>query len=117
MKPTREQIEKTARRYVKLVEWSEEDQCYIGSAPPLIGQSCHGATEAGVLAELNQIVEEWVVTLLTRGEPLPEATANKENSGKFIVRVSPAVHRKTVLKAMARGDSLNQFVAQALAKA
>jgi predicted HicB family RNase H-like nuclease len=48
---------------------------------------------------------------------LPEATASKEYSGKFIVRVSPAAHRKTVLKAMARGDSLNQFVAQALAKA
>lgn len=117
MKPTRAQIEKAARRYVKLVEWSDEDQCFIGSAPPLIGQSCHGATEAEVLAELNQIVEEWVVTLLTRGEPLPEATANKEYSGKFIVRIPPAVHRKAALKAMAHGYSLNQFVADALAKA
>ena len=117
MKPTRDQIEKATRRYVKLVEWSDEDRCFIGSAPPLIGQSCHGATEAAVLKELNQIVEDWVVTLLTRGEPLPEATANREYSGKFIVRVSPALHRRAALKAMARGDSLNPFVAQALARA
>lgn len=117
MKPTRAQIEKAARQYVKLVEWSDEDGCYIGSAPPLIGQSCHGSTEAEVLAQLNEIVEEWIVTLLTRGEPLPEASANKEYSGKFVVRVSPAVHKKAALKAMSRGTSLNQFVADALAKA
>jgi len=117
MKPTREQIEKAARRYVKLVEWCEADQCYIGSAPPLIGQSCHGATEAGVLAELNRIVDEWLVTLLARGRPLPVGTANKEYSGKFIVRIPPAVHRKSALKALARGDILNQYVANALAEA
>lgn len=117
MKPTRQQIEKASRKYVKLVEWSDEDKCYIGSAPPLIGQSCHGATEAQVLTELNQIVEDWIITLLARGEPLPEATANREYSGKFIVRIPPAVHKKAALKAMARGDSLNQFVANALARA
>lgn len=76
-----------------------------------------GIDAHGRLAGLDQIVEGWGFTLLTRGERLPHATANKEYSGKFIVRASPAVHRKTVLKAMARGDSLNQFVAQALAKA
>ena len=117
MKPTREQIEKAARKYVKLVEWSDEDKLYIGSAPPLIGQSCHGKTEVEVLTQLNQIVEDWIVTLLTRGEPLPEASANKEYSGKFIVRIPPAVHKKAALKAMAQGASLNQFVARALAKA
>lgn len=117
MKPTRRQIEKASRQYVKLVEWSEEDGCFIGSAPPLIGQSCHGETEVEVLTHLNQIVEEWITTLLTRGEPLPEGSANREYSGKFIVRVPPALHKKAALKAMARGDSLNHYVAEALAKA
>lgn len=117
MKPTRPQIEKAARRYVKLVEWSEEDRCFVGSAPPLIGQSCHGVTEAEVLAQLGHIVEDWVTTLLTRGKPLPEGSANREYSGKFLVRVPPGVHKKAALKAMARGDSLNHFVAEALAKA
>jgi predicted HicB family RNase H-like nuclease len=117
MKPTREQIAQAARRYVKLVEWSDEDRCYIGSAPPLIGQSCHGPTESAVLAELTQIVEEWIVTLMTEGKPLPAATANKEFSGKFLVRIPPAVHKRAALKAAARGDSLNQFVTDALASA
>ncbi len=114
MKPTRAQIEKLSKRYLKIVEWSDEDKCYIGSAPPLIGQSCHGPTEGSVLQQLKVIVEEWVEIYLTDGKPLPESTISREFSGKFVVRLPPEVHKKVALKAMARGESLNQFVSEAL---
>jgi len=52
MKTTTTQIREVAKRYLKIVEWSAEDRCYVGSAPPLIEQSCHGASEAEVLAQL-----------------------------------------------------------------
>lgn len=117
MKPTVNQIKVQARRYLKIVEWSDADKCYIGSAPPIVGRSCHGKTEADVLKQLNVIVEEWVGILLRDGQPLPPPTAGKTYSGKFLVRVPPALHQKAALKAMARGESLNQFVAEALAKA
>ena len=42
----------SARDYLRVVEWSAEDRCFVGSAPPLIGRCCHGATEAGVLQAL-----------------------------------------------------------------
>jgi len=29
---------KESARYVKIVEWSEEDQCYVGSSPGLISE-------------------------------------------------------------------------------
>lgn len=116
MKTTRAQIRAAAKRYLKIVEWSPEDKCYVGSAPPLIGQSCHGATEASVLSQLQTIVEDWVRLLLTEGKPLPDA-GNRRFSGKFLVRIPPETHRKVALKAMARGDSLNQFVAEVLEKA
>ena len=115
MKSTTSQIKAAARQYLKIVEWSEEDRCYVGSAPPLIGQSCHGKTEAAVLAQLQTIVEEWVATLLADGKPLPAGTAKRKFSGKFVVRLSPEIHRKVALKAMARGDSLNEFVSETLA--
>lgn len=51
MQPSREKIAHADRRYGKLVEWSDEDQCCIGSAPQLVGQSCHGPNEVTVLAE------------------------------------------------------------------
>jgi predicted HicB family RNase H-like nuclease len=66
---------------------------------------------------LNIIVEDWVEILLRDGKPLPAPSAGKSYSGKFLVRVPPELHQKAALKAMARGESLNQFVAAALANA
>ncbi len=106
-----------ARRYLKLVEWSEKDGCFVGSAPPIIGPCCHGSTETDVMAQLSTIVEEWVKIMLGDGHPLPAGTAGKKYSGQFVVRVAPELHKKASLKALARGESLNQFVATALAEA
>lgn len=117
MKSTPNQIKVHARRYLKVVEWSEEDGVYIGSAPPIIGQCCHGVTEAEVMRQLTIIVEEWVKIFLQDGKPLPAPSAGKTYSGKFVVRVSPEVHQSAALKAMARGESLNQFVCEAIVNA
>jgi predicted HicB family RNase H-like nuclease len=54
---------------------------------------------------------------LREGKPLPAPSAGKSYSGKFLVRVSPEIHQKAALKAQARGESLNQFVAGAIASA
>jgi predicted HicB family RNase H-like nuclease len=45
------------------------------------------------------------------------AATGKSYSGKFLVRIPPALHRKAALQSAARGESLNQFVADALAGA
>jgi len=68
MKPSKSQIEKVAKRYPKIIEWSDAGHCYIGSAPPLIGPSCHGQTEAEVLAQLQTIVGEWAEILVASGK-------------------------------------------------
>jgi hypothetical protein len=49
---TRKQIKKQAARYLKLVEWSNEDDCFIGRCPELMLGSVHGNDEAKVYAEL-----------------------------------------------------------------
>lgn len=51
---------KDSARYVKIVEWSEEDQCYVGSCPGLFLGGCHGDDERQVFEELCDIVEEVV---------------------------------------------------------
>lgn len=45
---------------MKIVEWSEEDQCYVGSCPGLFLGGCHGDDERQVFEELCDIVEEVV---------------------------------------------------------
>lgn len=47
-------------QYVKIVEWSEEDQRYAGSCPGLFFDGCHGADEQTVLRELCGLVGESI---------------------------------------------------------
>jgi predicted RNase H-like HicB family nuclease len=65
-------------RYLKIVEWSDEDQCFVGQCPGVIGPCCHGDDEAEVYAQLCSIVEEWIETLKRDGKPLPPATAGRD---------------------------------------
>ena len=51
---------KSSARHAKIVEWSAEDHCYVGSAPGLILGGRHGDDEQAVFEELCQIVEETV---------------------------------------------------------
>lgn len=64
-------------RYVKIVEWSDEDQCFVGQCPGVIGPCCHGADEAQVYAELCQIVDEWIETMKKDGKRLPPSTIGR----------------------------------------
>ena len=65
-------------RYVKVIEWSEADQCYVGSAPGLVYGGCHGDDERLVFEELCRIVEEVVALYRVDGRPLPPATSGRD---------------------------------------
>jgi predicted RNase H-like HicB family nuclease len=63
---------KDSDRYLKVVEWSEADNCYLGSAPGLIEHCCHGVDEKKVFDELCIIVDEWVELLHQENKTLPQ---------------------------------------------
>ena len=65
----------TAAKYAKIVAWSEDDQCFVGSSPGLFYGGCHGDDEKSVFAELCQIVEETVKLHEAESRPLPPATS------------------------------------------
>ena len=69
---------KDSTRYVKIVEWSDEDRCYVGSAPGLIYGGCHGDDERAVFDELCQIVDEAIELYRADGKPLPPATSGRD---------------------------------------
>ena len=64
-----------AAKYVKIVVWSDVDECFVGSCPGVIGPCCHGDDEVSVYRELCNIVEEWIVITKRDNKPLPAATA------------------------------------------
>jgi predicted RNase H-like HicB family nuclease len=74
---------KDSARYAKIVEWSEEDQCYVGSSPGLIYGGCHGDDEKAVFAELCAIVEEAIALYRAEGRPLPPPTSGKDFANKM----------------------------------
>lgn len=67
-----------ASRYVKLVEWSDEDNCFIGSCPGLFYGGCHGVDEQAVFADLCRLVEETVLLYQQEGRPLPPPTSGHD---------------------------------------
>ena len=61
---------KASDRYHKWVEWSEEDQAYIGKCPDLI-TGIHGDDPKEVYAELCEVIEEVVAHFDAEGRTLP----------------------------------------------
>ena len=111
---TRKQIKAQAARYTKMVEWSEEDNCFVGRCPEIMGGGVHGNDEAKVYAELCQAAEEMIELIHMDGHALPEPLAGKKFSGKFVLRLEPSLHRRLAAKALASGESLNSFCAKKL---
>jgi len=105
---------KKSDRYLKLVEWSENDQCYIGRAPGLTMGGVHGPEAAVVYKELCKMVDEWLEIYQKENTPLPPATAGRSYSGKFNLRVGEELHEYLSIESMRVGDSLNQYCVKAL---
>ena len=112
---TRKQLKAQAGHYAKFVEWSEEDQTFIGRCPELMLGGVHGNDEAKVYAELCVAAEEMVALIYSDGHELPEPL--DKFSGKFVLRVEPAIHRRLAAKALAAGESLNSYCVKNLVKA
>ena len=74
---------KESARYVKIVEWSDEDQCYVGSAPGLIFGGCHGDDEKAVFNELCEIVEEAIAIYHKESRTLPPTTSGRDFATKM----------------------------------
>lgn len=75
---------KASTRYVKIVEWSNEDQCYVGSCPGLFYVGCHGDDEQEVFSELCGIVEEIIDQYQHEGKSLPLQTAGQDYANKML---------------------------------
>jgi predicted RNase H-like HicB family nuclease len=63
---------KLGDRYLKWIEWSEEDSTYLGKCPDLI-TGIHGDDPVQLYAELEGVVNDVLEHLASEGRPLPEA--------------------------------------------
>lgn len=105
---------KKSNQYLKIVEYSEEDQCFIGRAPGLAMGGIHGKNEKKVYEKLCAMVDEWIKIYEEDGLPLPPATAGKQYSGKFNLRIGEELHERLHLESMKVSESINSYCVKVL---
>ena len=103
-------------RYAYRVIWSEDDQEYVGLCAEFPGLSWLAATPEAALKGIRKVVAEAVEILREDGDEVPQPISGKKYSGKFIVRVSPEIHRDLALQAAESGVSLNKLAGEKLAR-
>ncbi|MFH0802997.1 MAG: toxin-antitoxin system HicB family antitoxin [bacterium] len=110
-------MKKTGDDYLKIVEWSEEDQCYVGTSPGLIIGGVHGKNQKKVFDELCEAVEEAIQILRKEGKSLPATMTNRKYSGKISLRISSQLHKTLAAKAFQAGESVNKLIQHELEEA
>lgn len=99
-----------AGRYVKLVQWSNEDGCFVGTCPALFFGGVHGDDEVQVYRDLVAAVEDVIEGKLAGKQKLPEPTAGRKFSGKIPLRIAPELHAALVVQAESKRESLNRYI-------
>lgn len=105
---------KKRNQYLKVVEWSEEDQCFIGRVLGLALGGVHGKNEGKVYQRLGTLVDEWIAIYEADGASLPPATAGRKYSGRFNIRLGETLHERLAIESMKVKESLNSYCVKVL---
>ena len=96
--------------YTARIEFDERDNIFVGRILGLRTMiSFHGETVAGLRAEFETAVEEFLRDCKEQG-----VRPEKPASGKLMLRVPPEVHGAALVAAQAAGKSLNQWATEVL---
>ncbi len=98
------------KEYVGIFEYEPEDRLFHGHVAGIRDEIHFCGSSVDELEQaLAESVEEYLLFCKEQGKA-PE----KPCSGKFLVRISPELHRRVAVAAEARGLSMNAFVTSAL---
>lgn len=77
---------KSSDRYHRYVEWSEDDQLYVGYCPDLFphGGVCHAESEVDAYRQLSDIVQSHIDELDANQEPLPPVLTKPSRQLAFV---------------------------------
>lgn len=72
-------------RYHRFVQWSDEDQYYVGYCPDLyFGGVCHADVELEAYSELCTIIPQEEAHQFAKGQPLPTLAVKAALSLEFV---------------------------------
>lgn len=103
----------TYKGYTARVEYDPRDEIFVGRVLGIEDRiTFHGATVAKLRRDFHAAVEHYLADCAAR-----KRVPQKPYSGKILLRVAPEVHARAAMTAEAQGKSLNQWVAEVLARA
>jgi predicted HicB family RNase H-like nuclease len=104
-------------KYSYSVMWSDEDQAHIGRVMEFPSLAAHGDTPEAALREIRLVVTAVIKDLEESGEHIPEPLGMRHYSGRFNLRIPPALHQRLAMEALHRHTSLNALITQKLSQA
>lgn len=100
---------------VLLTEGEDNGEPYVeAEIPELPGCGSYGKNRREALDRLEEAKKGWIEARLKRGLSIPEPVSEEDFSGRFLLRITPDMHRKLVAGAKRKNLSLNQYVRKAL---
>jgi predicted HicB family RNase H-like nuclease len=93
------------------------ERIWVAEIPQLQGCRAYAASREEALKALYETADAYVRIAQEDGEVLPPPIASPpaEHSGRFLMRVSPSLHRSLSLRARLEGVSLNKLCTELLA--
>lgn len=99
--------------YQIVLEWSDEDACYIATLPAWQNVRTHGSTIAAATKSAYEVLAMLIANAIERREPLPHV--QRAFSGKLNLRLPQSLHARLAREAEREGVSLNQLIVAKLA--
>jgi antitoxin HicB len=99
--------------YQMVIEWSEEDGCYVTTLPAWQNARTHGATLAKAAQRGHAVLRLLIESALKNGEKIPEP--QRRYSGNLRLRLPVSLHGRLAREAEREGVSLNQWIVGKLA--
>lgn len=103
----------TYRGYAARIEYSAEDESFIGRIAGIEDVvTFHGDSVGELRAAFEAAVDDYLATCERIGK-----RPQRAYSGQIMLRIPPELHARAAMAADARGESLTAFVATALDRA
>jgi predicted HicB family RNase H-like nuclease len=103
--------------YSYRVVWSSEDGDYVATAlewGPALSWLDEDPTAA--LAGLRDLIRESIADLTADGKPVPAPLADRDYSGRLLLRMPKPLHRELAIHAAEENVSLNSLAVRLLAE-
>lgn len=112
-------MKKTLEYYLKLpysyiIEWSDTDNCYLGSIVEIEKHMTCGDTPQEVMANLKDALEAYIKTSLDNDFEIPEPIKASKFKGVITYRTTKNKHYDIAKVSKLLGVSINSFIDEAI---